>query len=201
MEWRGESKLCLGDGDAGSRAKINSASLGECWGGRGKKIRSRPGRDQLLRCESFRPLVALSARASHNQPLGCTATTGQRCCLEFLCSPLQPCRGAKGFAMPVKPEAQSFLLQSRSWTVEWSCYFPFPLADMGSGFSQFSHMRAASTASFQPKTPKVLFSRSAIVQFIQLLSRNQNKGGQFDQTVLTAQTLVSRPWQNSRLQR
>ena len=90
---------------AGSREKINSASLGGL-GGKREKNSQRPGRDQLLRCESFRPLAALRARARNTQQH--TATDAARQPARAALSPIAALPVALGFAMPAKPEAPIF---------------------------------------------------------------------------------------------
>jgi hypothetical protein len=99
-EWRGESLLCwesLGDGEMQEVARINSARPGRFGGEEGKKFaaaRKRPAFE-------VRVFPAPGRARCTGQPQSATGVHGNHG--ERWCS-LQPCRGAKRFAMPVKPE-------------------------------------------------------------------------------------------------
>jgi hypothetical protein len=160
MEWRGESKLCLGDGDAGSRAKINSASLG-VWGGKREK-NSQPARKRPAFEVRVFPAPGRAKRTG--QPHPATGVHGNDGAALLSLISLQR-RAALPWRERIcnagKARGPVFLLQSRSCAAEWELLFSLPLGRHGSGFSQFSLTCWASPSSIQGIT-----SRSAIPQIV-----------------------------------
>ncbi len=144
---------------AGSREKINSASLGGL-GGKREKNSQRPGRDQLLRCESFRPLAALRARARNTQQH--TATDAARQPARAALSPIAALPVALGFAMPAKPEGPNLSVAMAKFTAEWEWFFAAQTGLECSKRFQFS-LTAAVMISVFSSSPSSCLPLSRVV--------------------------------------